>query len=181
MQGEVIDSPTCSVYRGRGETPQSYVLPALIAGPADPRISATSVPLHRIMSRNLIVARPDLDIRMVVRLIMDRHIGCIPVIDERQRPIGMITKLDLLDQVDAAMTALDDDHPLPQDLQARCADEVMMPLAFTLSEYATIAHAAAMMMSEDTHHVIIVSANDEIAGIVSSRDIVGWLLRSDER
>jgi len=131
------------------------------------------------MSRNLICARPDLTIAAVVRLMMKHHIGCLPVVDERQRPIGMITKLDLVEQIDAAMSAKGEGSPLPQDLQPRCADEVMMPLAFTLSEYATVAHAASMMMSEDTHHVIVVASTEEIVGVVSTRDIVGWLLQTD--
>jgi CBS domain-containing protein len=44
-----------------------------------------------------------------------------------------------------------------------------------------VAHAATMMMSEDTHHVMVVSPTEELVGVVSSRDIVGWVLQSDSR
>ncbi|CAN5922408.1 hypothetical protein BH11MYX3_BH11MYX3_03620 [soil metagenome] len=131
------------------------------------------------MSRNLICARPDLDIAAVVHLMLKHHIGCLPVIDDRQHPIGIITKSDLVEQLDAGMNSVGNGYPLPEDLQARCADEVMMPLAFTLSEHSTVAHACSMMILEDTHHVLVVAPGGGLVGVVSTRDIVGWLLRSD--
>lgn len=171
---------TCNVYRGRGEAPQTILIPA---PPEEPlpsrRASASGVPLKQIMSRDLICARPDLDVGVVVQLMLKHHIGCLPVLDERQRPIGIITKSDLVEQIDAAMSSSRQGTSLPEDLQARNADEIMMPLAFTLSEFATVAHAAQMMMAEDTHHVMVVSPDEQLVGVVSTRDIVGWLLQTD--
>ena len=40
-------------------------------------------------------------------------------------------------------------------------------------------HAAQMMMAEDTHHVMVVSPNEQLVGVVSTRDIVGWLRQTD--
>lgn len=179
MQGEITEPQTCVVYRGNGTEPQRFVSPGFIPVPRTYRPSASSVPLHQIMSRKLVCARPDLELGVVIRLMLDHHIGCIPVIDERQKPVGMITKLDLLEQIDATLSSVRNGSPLPEDLQARCADEVMMPLAFCLSEYATVAHAASMMAAEDTHHVIVVGADERIVGVVSTRDIVCWLLETD--
>ena len=179
MQGEITETQTCFVYRGRGVEPLQFSSPGFAEQPRIHRPSASAVPLHQIMSRKLICARPDLEIDVVIRLMLQHHIGCIPVIDERQHPIGMITKLDILEQIDATMSSQRNGSPLPEDLEARCADEVMMPLAFCLSEYATVAHAASMMIAEDTHHVIVVGADERIAGVVSSRDIVAWLIETD--
>lgn len=179
MQGEITETPTCVVYRGNGIEPLRFSGPGFEPPPKSHRPSASAVPLHQIMCRKLICARPDLELSVVIRLMLQHHIGCIPVVDERQRPIGMITKLDLLEQIDATMSSQRNGSPLPEDLQARCADEIMMPLAFCLSEYATVAHAASMMISEDTHHVIVVGNDERIVGVVSSRDLVAWLLETD--
>lgn len=180
MHVDETEMRTCSVYRGHGDQPDSIRIPS--PPPTElghQRQPANAVPLSRLMSRDVICARPDLELHAVVRLMMRNRIGCLPVVDSRQRPIGMITKHDLVEQLDAAMHAVGTGAPLPQDLQPRCADELMMPLAFTLDEHATIAHAASMMMSEDTHHVIVVSEHHEIVGVVSSRDIVAWLAKTD--
>jgi CBS domain-containing protein len=174
------ETPTRRIYRGRGTEPETIPIPVLGDRPElTPRISATAVPLHQIMSRDVICARTDLDIRVVVDLMLRHHIGCVPIVDDRQRPVGIITKSDIVEHVHAALAARDEGGPLPEDLKARIADDLMMPLAFTLSAYATVAHAAMMMVSEDTHHVMVVSPTDELVGVVSSRDIVGWVLHTD--
>jgi len=174
-------SRRCSVYRGRGLTPASSV--ELLTPPQDQlpqrRTLADCIPLHQIMQRDVICARPDLDVAAVTDLMIRHHVGCIPVVDERRHPIGVITKFDVVEQIHATLMSAQNGSPLPQDIQARCAEEVMMPLALTLFEHATISHAAAMMMTEDTHHVIVVSTTGELVGVVSSLDIVGWLVRND--
>ena len=53
------------------------------------------------------------------------------------------------------------------------------PLALVLDEHATVAHAAAMMSLEDTHHVLVVDADARLVGVVSSKDIVDWLVRDE--
>jgi CBS domain-containing protein len=68
---------------------------------------------------------------------------------------------------------------MPIDLAPRDADEVMMPIALVLDETATVAHAAAMMALEDTHHVLVVRETGELVGVVSSKDIVKWLVDND--
>jgi CBS domain-containing protein len=55
----------------------------------------------------------------------------------------------------------------------------MMPLAITLNERSSVAHAAAMMAAEDVHHVPIVDVHGRMIGLVSSMDIVRWLARND--
>jgi CBS-domain-containing membrane protein len=179
MQGETSESEICLVYRGKGTDPAQFYSPPITQQRPTIRPSAASVALNQIMSRKLICARPDLDAAVIVQLMLQHHVGCIPVIDDRRKPVGMITKHDVIEQLNATMATSRTGSPFPEDLQARCADEVMMPLAFCLPETASIAHATAMMMSEDTHHVIVVDAEDCIVGVVSSRDIVGWLLETD--
>ena len=136
--------------------------------PNEPTI-ADRIPLSRIMSRDVVCARPDLDATAVVSLMVKHHIGCIPVVDQRRRPIGVITKFDLVEQVEER-----------GGLRARTAEELMLPLAITLGEHATVAHAAAMMTCEDLHHVLVVGASGELVGVVSSKDVVDWLVGNDE-
>jgi CBS domain-containing protein len=55
----------------------------------------------------------------------------------------------------------------------------MMPLAITLGQRATVAHVAALMASEDVHHVPIVDDHGRLIGVVSTMDIIRWLARND--
>jgi CBS domain-containing protein len=169
----------CTVYGGRGEP---HILAMELVTPHEPvqvHTGAGDIPLMTIASRDLVCARPDLDIAEVVRLMIRHHVGCIPVVDERRHPVGVITKFDIVEQIDAMLRSVANGSPLPADLSARNADEIMLPLAFTLDEQASIAHAAAMMTSEDVHHVLVVGANGQLIGIVSSKDIASWLVAND--
>jgi CBS domain-containing protein len=53
----------------------------------------------------------------------------------------------------------------------------MMPVSFTLPDTSSVAHAAAVMMSKDTHHVLVVNAAGVLVGVASSKDIVAWVAR----
>lgn len=143
-------------------------------------MNATTVELKQIMSRVPVCARADLEIEAVIGLIVHNHIGCIPVVDEQRRPIGMITKFDIVEHLNAFLNSASNGSPLPIDLVARSADEVMMPIAITLQETSTVADAAQMMTCEDLHHVLVVSAGGTLAGVVSSKDIVKWLARDGQ-
>lgn len=131
------------------------------------------------MQRDLVCARPDLEVHAVVRLMIEHRVGCIPVVDQRRRPIGVITKFDLVEHLDASMRATTEGLPLPADVLARSAEDVMMPLALTLPEQATVAHAASMIAEEGMHHVLVVSTDGVLVGVVSTRDIVMWLAEND--
>jgi CBS domain-containing protein len=136
--------------------------------------------IQQIMSRDLVSVRPDADISQVVSLMVGRHLGCVPVVNEQGKPIGIITKFDVVEQLDAAMHLEASGCPLPSDLKVQTANDVMMPLALTLDEHATVAHASSMMVSEDTHHVLVVSSDGTLVGVVSSKDIVRWVSQQDQ-
>ena len=171
----------CSVYDGQGECcGQSLDLETRTERrPRGEPTNADHVPLRQIMTPDVVCARPDLTIAAVVTLMIKHHIGCIPVVDDQRRPIGMITKFDIVEQLDAIIHSISNGSPLPADLAARTADELMMPLAMTLDENSTVAHAASMMASEDLHHVLVINARGRLVGIVSTKDITNWIVEND--
>jgi CBS domain-containing protein len=177
----------CTVYRGHGHTDEL----AMELNPLDPLDPLDREPPYRatiaarasirtLMSRELLCVRPDLEIAAVVGLMIGHRVGCLPVVDERRRPIGIITKFDLVEQLDAAMRLSKGGCPLPTDLSPQTAEDVMMPIALTLDEHATIAHTAMMMMSEEIHHVLVISRDGTLVGVVSARDIVRWVAEHAE-
>jgi CBS domain-containing protein len=138
---------------------------------------ADQVELRHVMCRDPVCAKPEHAIEDVIGLIVHKHLGCIPVVDDLRRPVGMITKFDIVEQLDAFLRSSATGTPLPIDLAARTADEVMMPIALTLQETSTLADAASMMTFEDLHHVLVVSRTGVLVGVVSSKDIVTWLVQ----
>src|SRR5690349_11583584 len=56
---------------------------------------ADRVPVIAIMTRDVVCAQKDLRLAALARLMLDKHIGCMPVVDERGTPHGIVTKFDL--------------------------------------------------------------------------------------
>ena len=175
-----IESRRCTVHRRRGQSYVTFEPEPIRRKYTTVRTVADRVPLRDVMSRELVCARRDLEISKVVSLMVRNNVGCVPVVDERRHPVGMITKFDLVEQLDAAMQSVGNGSPMPVNLTARDADEVMMPIALVLDEQATVAHAVAMMICEDTHHVLVVRQTGELVGVVSAKDIVKWLADNDD-
>jgi CBS domain-containing protein len=163
--------PTQHIYRGRGSHAVRVPVYELDdAGVSPVPTIADRVPVSQIMSREVICAREDLEVVALMDLMVRRHIGCVPVINERGRPIGMVTKFDLVEQMQSSRT---------RAAAPATAGALMMPLAITLDERASVAHAAALMAIEDVHHVAIVADEGALIGVVSSMDIVRWLAGND--
>jgi CBS domain-containing protein len=130
------------------------------------RTIATDVPVTEIMSRHVVCAFEDLPLDTLIQVMVAERLGCVPVVDERGHPRGMVTKLDIVEQL-VVPTA-----------RASTVGDVMMPLAITLNEDVSVAHAAALMASEDMHHVMIVSGGC-LVGVVSTMDVTRWLAAND--
>ena len=126
---------------------------------------ADGIPLTEIMTRDVQTAGRETDARRIASMMIDKHIGCVPVVDQG-KPIGMITKVDVVERM------------LTEQLPRTAAD-LMMPMAIALSDRATIAHAAALMAEEGIHHLPIVDVEGRLIGVVSTMDIVRWLARTE--
>lgn len=142
--------------------------------------------LSEIMTRDVSCVSSDLDVATVATMLLDQHISAVPVVDAVGKPIGIVSKTDLVrwyhDERDAEVPAAID-GPEP-GMTTRTAPlftvaDLMMPMAFTLTEEAPVAYAAALMAVEDVHHLPIVSGDGRVVGIVSALDIVRWLAHHD--
>jgi CBS domain-containing protein len=139
---------------------------------------ADQVPVTEIMSRDTTCAHRDLEAAALIDLMVRRHVGCIPIVEEPGRPIGMVTKLDLVERLLATESTREPHHATPH-AALETAGDLMMPLVFTLAEHATVAHVAALMAMESIHHVPIVDNLGRLIGVVSAMDVVLWLAAND--
>jgi len=52
--------------------------------------------LHQIMARNLVTTQANQTLNEAAVLLHDNHISCLPVVDKKNKPIGIMTWRDLL-------------------------------------------------------------------------------------
>jgi len=122
--------------------------------PEADRISVTA-----IMSKDTICVDPELSLKALLQVLLERGISGAPVVDATGRPLGIVSKTDLLRE------------PI---LDGKVAD-IMTPASFTLSENASLARAAALMAFESVHRVPVVSSGGSVVGVVSALDIARWV------
>ncbi len=120
------------------------------------------VPISEVMTGVSITAPGDATVESLISIMMERHIGCVPIVDSQQRPIGIVTKLDLIECRDATR---------------KTARDVMMPHAMTLQLSDTLAHATNLMSREGFHHLLVLDG-ERLAGVVSTFDVTRWVAES---
>jgi CBS domain-containing protein len=111
-----------------------------------------------------LTVKPSTPVSDVLDLMVERRIGCI-IVEEDGRPIGIFSERDALRKlnVDAAALAR---HPV---------SEFMTAHPQTLVSNAKIAYAVQRMDSGGYRHLPIVKDTGELEGIISARDIIGYL------
>lgn len=122
--------------------------------------------MAEVMRRDVRCVPADLPLARLAELLVGGDLGRAPVVDGRGRVIGMVALSDL------ARAAWDPDHR-----RAAVVADVMMPIAFTLTETATLARAAALMAYEGIGRVIVRDGHGGVAGVVTSTDVLRWLAR----
>jgi len=149
---------------------------------------AEAATVATIMTRTAYCVKPDVPIETVISLLLERHMSGMPVVDDDGRPVGVVTKTDLLrhlheggDGIDAmANEAARVDKAMGAGFHATATHgtsvkDVMMPVVFAIEQDSTIALAAALMAGESIHRLPVLAADGTVVGILSSIDIVRWV------
>jgi CBS domain-containing protein len=155
----------------------------------------TDITVSDIMTRNVICVHENMSVDAVCALFLDQGISGAPVVDDEGKPVGVVSKTDLLGELPAVLhdppsrpVATEPGDSLRVRTKAGGAYdlgagfhmerrpattvwEVMMPLAFTLPPDAPVIKAAALMYLERIHRVIIVGDDGTVAGIVTALDV----------
>ena len=129
-------------------------------GPPSP--DAPPTPLGDVMGAVALCVRPETHFEEIRKLFIERGVSGAAVVDGRGRPIGMVTKTDLIEPRRGGRAA-----------------DLMMPFVFSLPETAPVAQAAALMAAEGIHQLAVVAPDGALLGIVTSLDVMRWLARRE--
>lgn len=119
------------------------------------------------------------------RLLGERQVSGAPVVDEDGRPIGVISRTDLVQGWERAaaarrrafyQAAAGEPVSLPgenvdAELGGRPVSEVMMPVVFGVQQGDSLRKAAALMSAEGIHRLIVLDGQS-IVGLLSASDFV---------
>jgi CBS domain-containing protein len=135
-----------------------------------------------VMSPDVACVREDASLDSIATLFLEEGLTAVPVLDAEGRPLGLVSKTDLLREVrdrgeiPEAGVLLRGFH-IDRSV-ATTASDVMTPLVFAVLENATLAQAVPLMTFEGVHHAPVVTSEGRVVGVLSSMDVLRWLTRS---
>jgi acetoin utilization protein AcuB len=142
--------------------------------------SASSTPVGTIMTRDVVTVRSGTSVEAVVELMLARGLSRLPVVDEKFRPLGIVSKTDLVedahDRGDTTEAPAErSERGFHVQSEGAVVDEVMTKKVVTAAEDASVQRVAELMVSRHVHGLPVVNIRGEVAGFVSTMDVLAWL------
>lgn len=134
-----------------------------------------------LMTREVATVRPTTSVADAIRLLAKHNCTSLPVVDDDDRVIGIVSEIDLLrnrlpsDPRSHHLPLDDADRPDPPNLIA----DVMTDSVACMSPTADAADLAELMVTQGIRAVPIVDGAT-LVGIVSRRDLLRSLMRNDD-
>jgi len=146
-----------------------------------------------IMSKDIISVTPDTEIVHVARLLLEKRINGVPVVDEDGSLVGIICQSDLIAQqknipIPSLFTLLDGFMPLTslkrldKEVEKIAAAQVTHAMTLnpeTVGPETAIEDVAALMVDKGFHTLPVVEEG-KLVGIVGKEDILKTLIPSNE-
>lgn len=124
--------------------------------------------LNEIMSTDVITVSPSAPVSHANSLMRERRIRHLPVVDEHQQLVGLLTRTDLFAVADSFLRDKDD-RMLVTDLPI---EDVMVTDVVTVNDNVSIRHAARLI---EQHRIgcLPVLNDGKLTGIITDTDFVG--------
>lgn len=115
------------------------------------------------MVGNVCTCRPETSLEDVARIMWEKDCGSVPVVDEQQRPVGIITDRDI-----AIGSVLQ--HKALWEICAR--DITNSRPLFTCKQSDDIKNALELMREQSIRRLPVVDAQGKLVGLISMGDII---------
>lgn len=148
-------------------------------------------PIKDFMTKEVIAVQKDTPIKKVFQLLDKNGILGVPVVNEANHVIGMVTETDLVRHFTTLETPrsinllggiiyLDDPNEFNRHLKEHCAEltgDIMREEVTTIEENKGLHEAIDIMSNEDIGRLPVTNDNNELVGIISRSDIVHQLAK----
>ena len=129
--------------------------------------SSRAIQVSELMTSSPVACRESDRLNEVARLMWDHDCGAIPVVDDSNRVVGMITDRDI------CMAAYTQGHPLA-DIEVASA---MSPEIFACHATDSIEAAEEILGKHQVRRLPVLDASGELVGIVSINDVARQLVQ----
>ncbi len=140
---------------------------------------ASSIPVSGLMTKDVVTVKRDTDLQEAARRLSGLRISGMPVVDDEDRVIGIISEADIL-----SLTGLKREHtfkdivrhilgePLPRRKEGSRVGDVMSAPVITARADDDIRKVAAILDERRIKRLPVVDEEGKLVGIISRADIV---------
>jgi CBS domain-containing protein len=140
-----------------------------------------------LMTPNPVSLRRDAFLQEAIALLTDRGFSAAPVIDEAGRPIGVLSRTDILvherERVHHAILSDETDWDAPprhrrhERLEVEVVDQtevedIMTPVVFTVNLYTPASEVVRQMLALKVHQLYVIDLDGVLVGVISGLDVL---------
>ncbi len=141
---------------------------------------ASKISVKDVMTKTVVAVKKDADLDEAARLLSENKISGMPVIDDEQRVIGVISEADLLLLMGVKKNHTFRDivrHILGEAVRTKASagdrvEQVMSAPALTVGPEEDIRNAALILDTRRIKRLPVVDAKGKLVGLISRADIV---------
>jgi len=161
---------------------------------ASPRLALQAESAAELMTANPVSVRENATLREALVLLIDKGFSAAPVIDNAGRPVGVLSRSDLLvhDRETAEHLRVEPEffhkeelktpggQPLGRGFQVEkvdrtCVSDVMTPAVFSVGPDTPAAKVVHDLLSLNVHRLFVVDENGVLVGVISTIDVLRHL------
>ncbi len=138
-----------------------------------------------IMTVDVVTVSPDDTVEDVVKLLLEKRISGVPVVNEEKKVVGIVSEGDLIIrsrklhvpsyiQILGGIIYLDDPEEFREELRKAIAvrvEDIMTREPLTVNEDTSVEEMATVMTDAGINRLPVIK-DDKLAGIVSRADII---------
>ena len=158
--------------------------------PTAKRLSLNQATAEDLMTSNPVSLYQGASIQEAIALLTDRGFGAAPVIDDAGRPVGVLSRSDILiherEQVRHATLTTDEDweekprRNCHEGFSVEVVDptkvrDIMTPVVFTVGLNTPATKVVEQMLTLKVHHLFVVDEDLALVGVISSLDVLRHL------
>ena len=137
-----------------------------------------------VMTSDVVAVRPDMPFKEIVDILAVRGISAVPVVDDDDRVIGVVSEADLLHKTEFSGESLASRlmegrrHRTAREKAAGdVARELMTSPAVTVTADTSVVEAARIMEAREIKRLPVVDDNGRVMGIAARRDLLKAFLQ----
>jgi CBS domain-containing protein len=143
--------------------------------------------ISNVMSTDVATVRATTPFKDIVRILEQRDVSAVPVVDDDGHVLGVVSEADLL--VKQGTQEPDWNHSLAtwwrrrhnaRRAEATVAAQLMTSPAVTVTPRSTVVYAARELTRHDIKRLPVVDETGKLVGIVSRKDLLSVFLRKDQ-